>query len=676
MKTGVRFRIAILLTALAAVLVVFAPRVTKFSYDYKKGTVWNYDALVAPFDFPILKTADQINAEREDNSHIFVPYYRCSDEVAARAVRQAEALDFGELVIPIAPVVRDIYEKGVVSDEGIRKEGRGAPSDIFYVQKGTRAMKYPTSEVYKLAQARSALLSALEERVDYPSLDSLLKASGAYELIVPNLFYDAQTTALVDAESVGSLSPTLGFVSAGQLIVSNGELVTAEVAQILDSYKKEYEENIGYSGSKLLYWLGNILLALAIVCVVFFSIYFTDKSVFHDNRFPYIVCVLLICFLLQLLTIRFDQHLLFLVPYVLTALFLQAFMKPSVIVPIYFVSLLPMLVYADSGVMLFTMFLTAGVVAIYSFDALGKGWKQFILALLVFAVLALVYCAFLLLHGRGSDFVRNLVLLFGAAMLQVAFYPLTYLFEKIFNLVSSSRLSELSDTSSPLLRQLEQTSPGTFQHSLQVMNMCDHVARAIDADPLMVRTAALYHDIGKALNPLCFVENESLLNRPADEKYHYGLNPQQSAHDIIKHVGDGVELAQKNHLPQVLTDFIRTHHGTTLTGYFWSAYLKQGGDSSNQEEFRYPGPKPVTKEQIVLMLCDSIEAASRTLSEYTPEAYSAFVERIVNAKMNDGQFDDADISLKEIGIIKETLKSYLAQMHHRRIVYPRKRSNK
>lgn len=673
MKTGVRFRTAILLTALGAVLVLFAPRVSKFSYEYKKGTVWKYDALIAPFNFPILKTDEQINAEREGNSRVCVPYYRCSEEISVKAVRQAEAMDFKEVPISIAPVVRAIYEKGVVSDEGIHQEGRGAASDVFYIQKGTRATKHPVSEVFKLAQARSYLLTTLEKSADYPSLDSLLKVSGAYELIVPNLFYDAQTTALVDAESSSSISPTLGFVSSGQLIVSNGELVTAEIAQILDSYKKEYEENIGYSGSELLYWLGNILLALAIVCIVFFSIYFTDRNLITDNRFPYTIFVLLLCYAIQLLVIKFDQHLLLLVPFVLTALFLQAFMKTSLIVPVYSASLLPLLVYADNGVMIFIMFLVAGLVAICCCERFGRGWKQFILALIIFAVLSLVYTAFILVRGNTGALVHNYILLFGSSMLQIAFYPLIYLFERIFNLVSNSRLSELADTSSPLLRQLEQTAPGTFQHSLQVMNMCDYVARAIDANPRMVRTAALYHDIGKIANPLCFIENESLLNNSAEEKYHFGLSPAQSAHDIIKHVSDGVEMAQKNHLPEVLTDFIRTHHGTTLTGYFWSAYLKQGGDSSNQAEFSYPGPKPVTKEQIVLMLCDSVEAASRTLTAYTPEAYSAFVERIVGSKMNDGQFADADISLKEIAAIKDTLKTYLAQMHHGRIVYPKRK---
>jgi hypothetical protein len=238
--------------------------------------------------------------------------------------------------------------------------------------------------------------------------------------------------------------------------------------------------------------------------------------------------------------------------------------------------------------------------------------------------------------------------------------------------MSISRLLELCDVSNPLIRQLEQKAPGTFQHSLQVMNMVDTVARAVDADADLVRAGALYHDIGKLYNPLCFIENESLVARDGRPRYHEGLSPEQSAREIIRHVTEGVELAQKNRLPGMIIDFIRSHHGTTTTGYFYGQYLRAGGDPSGIDAFRYPGIKPVTKEQIILMLCDSVEAASRTLAEYTPQAYSDFVERIVAGKMEEDQFEHADISISELGTVKETIKQYLAQMHHERVAYPKK----
>ena len=230
--------------------------------------------------------------------------------------------------------------------------------------------------------------------------------------------------------------------------------------------------------------------------------------------------------------------------------------------------------------------------------------------------------------------------------------------------------------SNPLIRELEQKAPGTFQHSLQVMNMVDAVARAVGANADLVRAGALYHDIGKMNNPLCFIENESLVSRDGIPGYHTGLTPEQSARDIIRHVVDGVEIAQKHRLPDAIVDFIRSHHGTTTTGYFYAQFLRAGGDPGLAGEFRYPGVKPISKEQIILMLCDSVEAASRTLTEYTPEAYSAFVERIVAGKMEEGQFDNADISISELGIVKDTLKQYLAQIHHERVVYPQRNQKK
>ena len=267
------------------------------------------------------------------------------------------------------------------------------------------------------------------------------------------------------------------------------------------------------------------------------------------------------------------------------------------------------------------------------------------------------------------DLLRLLI----ASFLAVAGYPLIYLFEKIFNLVSNSRLSELADTSSSLLRELEQKAPGTFQHSLQVMNMADAAARAIDANPLLLRVGALYHDIGKMNNPICFIENESMLNKAEGQKYHSGLSPLQSAEDIIKHVQDGVDMARKHRLPSVVVDFIRTHHGTTVTGYFWGKYLSANGNPEEKAKFSYPGPAPTTKEQVVLMLCDSIEAASRTLNEYTPEAFSAFVEKIVQGKVDQGQLLNAEITIKELNEVKQALKAYLAQMHHGRVEYPAQR---
>ena len=651
-------------------LVWLMPRGAKFAYDYRKGRSWKYETLYAQFDFPIYKTDDQIREERLRASSEAIPYYKFSDEVSARSLRSAERLDVGSLRGALLSSMRAIYQKGVIADEGDRRSVDAEP-DVIYIQRDKRAVKYPVSEVYHLSEARTRLLSDLSD-VSGGNVDSLLRAAGAYELLVPNLLFDEQTTALVHAESATSISPTSGYVSAGQLIVQQNEIVTAEIAQMLDSYKREFETNVGYVGSPLMMLVGNALIALAIIVLLYLSIFFNNPRIFEDSRFPYLVVVFLLSAVVTLILVRVSEKSLLIVPFTLVALLLQAFMRNRVVVPVYVVSLLPLLIFSHDGVVLFVMYFTAGMVAILSFRFFNRGWKQFITALITFVVLALVYLGFRAAEMVAGNVWRALLLLFVGSMLTVAGYPLIYLFERLFNLVSNSRLIELCDVSNPLLRELEKKAPGTFQHSLQVMNMVDAAARAIGANADLVRAGALYHDIGKMNNPLCFIENESLVAKDGAPRYHEGMTPEQSARDIIRHMVDGVEIARKHRLPDAMVDFIRSHHGTTTTGYFYNQFLRAGGDPALAGEFRYPGVKPVSKEQIILMLCDSVEAASRTLTEYTPEAYSAFVERIVAGKMEEGQFDQADITISELGTIKETLKQYLAQIHHERVVYPQK----
>ena len=654
-------------------LVLLMPRSAKFAYDYRKGRTWKYETLYAQFDFPIYKTEEQLMAERGNASTEAIPYYKYSNDIVTRNLRAAERLDLGSLRSATVSAMRSIYQKGILADENGRRHA--ATPEVLYIQRDKRAVKYPASEVFHLREARARLLADLSD-VSGANVDSVLRATGAYDLLVPNLVYDEQTTALVHAESVTGISPTSGYVTAGQLIVQEEEIVTAEIAQMLDSYKREFETNMGDSGRPFLMLLGNLLIALAITVLLYLSIYFNNPKIFEDARFPYLVVVFLLGALTALILIQVNEKALYFIPFTLVALLLQAFMKNRVVVPVYVVSLLPLLVFSHDGAVLFVMYFVAGMVAILAFRRFNRGWKQFITALITFGVLALSYLGF-----RATDLVagnvwRALLSLFIGSMLTVAGYPLIYLFERIFNLVSNSRLIELCDVSNRVIRELEQKAPGTFQHSLQVMNMADTVARAVYANADLVRAGALYHDIGKLYNPLCFIENESLVPRDGTRGYHDGLSPEQSAREIIRHVPEGVERARKHRLPEAIIDFIRSHHGTTVTGYFYNQYLQAGGDPSRIEEFRYEGIKPVTKEQIILMLCDSVEAASRTLKEFTPEAYSEFVERIVAGKMEEGQFEHADISISELGTVKDTLKQYLAQIHHERVVYPERKSRK
>ena len=677
-RVSINYRVLIPLVVLFLVLTLIFPRTAKFSYDYRKGSPWSHETLLAQFDFPILKTDEQIREEKSRSKSVVIPYYRYRQDIVDNCRKAAEGIDMGRYsyLRPLIVASMDgIYSNGVVPDEGVKLDGHSDPSGaVLYIQKDKRAGKKPVSEVFKESEAKNRLLSDIAAKYPRINADSVLRSAGIYDFIVPNLEYDPKTTELVRSESSNQVSTTQGFVSAGQLIVSEGEIVTAEIAQMLDSYKVEYENSMGYGGPRILFWLGNAFIAFALVLLFFLMIYFLNRRLFMDHRkFWYLIFIFIIASVLALIINKFAPRCLYMVPFTLTALYLEAFFKNKVIFPICCVSFLPLLVFAENGVVLFVMFLLASIVAVFTFRFFNQGWQQFIMSGIVFVSILVTYFGFRMIDMVNDDPYMAVLYMFIGSMLIVAGYPLIYLFERMFNLVSSSRLRELCDTNNKLLRELEHKAPGTFQHSLQVMNMCDAAARAIDANVLLVRAGALYHDIGKMKNPLCFIENESM--SPKGVHYHEHLSPKESARAIIKHVSDGLELAAENRLPDVIQDFILTHHGTSNTSYFYNKYLNEGGDPNDVSDFFYKGRKPQTKEQIILMICDTLEAASRTLKDNSAATFSVFVENIVASKMKIGQFDQADISIKDLNTVKETLKAYLSQIYHERVVYPQRKNN-
>lgn len=660
------------LVLLFSLLLIFMPRSGKFNYDYRKGAPWMYETLVAQFDFPVLKTEVQLRAEKERAGSAVIPYFRYSDNIVnetMEAVRQVSLGKYERFKPELEKAVSDIYSRGVVEK---LPENIGFPDEsdaVIFVQKDKRATEVPATEVFDIAGAKSALADKLFHYVTAVNVDSLCLYSGIYDLIVPNLIFDKNTTDLVHEESVNYVSPTSGVVSSGQLIVSKGEMITSEIEQLLDSYRIEYESSFGYTGPRVFLWIGNSLLALALVAVLLLAIYYTNWNVFKSmNKYLFLLLMFLLSFFMAIFVEKADPAFLYLAPFVLIALYLLAFFKKRVVLPVYIISLLPLLIFSHNGLELFVMNLVAGVVAIYVFNYFNKGWLQFVTAFFVFIVLLLTYFSFRLIDGvNGFNDYRIIFFLFLGALLIVAGYPLIYLFERMFMLVSSSRLLELCDTNNKPLLELAHKAPGTFQHCLQVMNMADAAARSIDADVLLVRAGALYHDIGKTVNPQCFIENDS-----TGANYHSGLSPRESAREIIKHVSDGLALAERYKLPQEVRQFITTHHGTTCTAYFYNKYLNAGGDPEDTDDFYYKGDKPKTPEQVILMICDTLEAASRTLKDYTPASISALVEGVTESKMSAGQLEDADITLRELNTIKTVMKDYIQQIHHARVVYPKR----
>ena len=668
-----KFKVYLPLILLFALLVFLIPHASKFNYDYKKGEPWVYETLVAQFDFPILKTEQQLIQEYEKVGSRIIPYYRHDLSVAGDVRNRLQLIDFGQhpqVGTVVASALSDIYSKGVLPAERKDSVDNVLQDMLIYVQQNRRAQKMPVSEVHTVRSAEDMLFSAVSEGCAGVNADSLFNVHSLLSLVEPDLVLDQHTTDLMHRETMDNISRTSGVFRTGQVIVSNGEIVTSEVMQLLDSYRAEYDSNVGYDGNAAFQWIGSGLIALFLVFMLFIAIYYCNARIFTSfNKYLYLLMIFSLAAVGASVAARLDSGLFYFIPFTLVAFYLLAFFKKRLVFIVYFISLLPVLMLAPNGMELFFMYLVAGTVGMFVFERFNRGWLQFVTAFIVFVVMALVWTAFRLVEGVDSlhDYSVIIDMALGSLML-VAAYPLIYLFEKIFRLVSASKLVELSDTSNKLLRMLADKAPGTFQHSLQVMNIADAAARSIGAYVPLVRAGALYHDIGKIANPQCFTENET-----PGVKYHAELSPKESAQEIIRHVSDGMTLAEKYGLPKELRDFIVTHHGTTCAAYFYNKYVNEGGDPGEVADFRYDGVKPTTKEQVILMICDAVEAASRSLKDYSQENVSALVDRIIDGKADEGQFSDSEISLRELNILRETIKSYLMQMYHSRVAYPKRR---
>lgn len=663
------------LIGLFLLLVFIMPRSPKFNYDYRKGSPWMYETLSAQFDFPVLKTESQLLEERDKAGSEMIPYYRQDAKSSVLGSNALSSLDLGQysyLESTLEESLEYIYSKGILAPSASQntEQLKDNPASLIYVQKDRRAMKVPVSEVFTLEEASTYLYEELLKVCPKDKADSIFTSAALATLIVPDLVFDQQTTDLVQEEKVNFVSVTQGVVRSGQVIVAKGEMVTAEIEQLLDSYKAEYDRSVGYGSSRAFMWIGNILIALFIVAVLFLAICYCNFRIFDKyNTYLYLLMIFSIAALASSIVAKINPDLFYRMPFTLISLYLLAFFTRRMVFSVYFISLLPMLIFAPNGVELFVMYLVAGTVCMFVFGYFNRGWLQFVTAFIVFCVMVVVWAAFRLVDGvEGLRDYHTILDLGLCALLSVAGYPLIYLFEKIFKLVSNTKLTELCDTNNPLLRNLADKAPGTFQHCLQVMNIADAAARSIDANVLLVRAGALYHDIGKIANPQCFTENET-----SGVRYHAGLSPKESAQEIIRHVSDGLAMAEKNGLPEIIKEFIASHHGTTSTAYFLTQYLNAGGNPEDVSDFYYNGLKPLTKEQVILMICDGVEAASRSLKDYSPESIAGLVDRIVEGKIKEEQLSDADISIREINRLKEVIKAYLQQMYHSRVSYPKRK---
>ncbi|MBQ1929617.1 MAG: HDIG domain-containing protein [Bacteroidales bacterium] len=663
--------------AIAYIIMMFVfPNETKFKYEYQRGRPWMYETLIAPIDFPILKTEAEIRAEQEELASVVVPYYVYDNSIYTTAISDfAKMQTVQDLPRGVEKIIENsinkIYKNGILPDEKYATIKSASASEYIVIQKNRRATEELLGSIYTVEKSIKYIKSELLAQYPLLNADSILMKIQINNYLVPNLVIDKVSTEAMHKEAVNYISPSKGMIYAGQLIVTEGETITAEIEQLLNSYKAEYELSLGSNGDIFQLFFAHAIITLIVLSLLFFNIYFVNVEVLKQlNKFSFFLVVALMNFCITVFARGIDPKLLYMVPYAVFALYMISFSSSRMAFPLYIVALIPLLIITEHGIELFVMNAFAGGVALVAFSFLNRGWHQFLNALIIFISLLLVYVAFRLLENINIEALdyNILLYLFLNALFVVAAYPLVFLLEKIFGLVSGSTLKDLADTNNTLLQELARKAPGTFQHSLQVANLAARAVTAIGGDYLLVRVGAMYHDIGKISNPQCFIENAA-----PGVNYHAGLSPMESAQEIIKHVEDGVEIAKKHNLPQIVIDFITSHHAKSQTMYFYNQYCNQGGDPEKIDEFTYNGTYPTSKEQVVVMMADAVEAASRSLKDYSAESISNLVDSITKQRLTeDSQLVQADISIKDINIVRAVFKKHLQEIYHARIAYPKR----
>ena len=652
-------------------LIYFLPRESKFGYVYELNKPWHYPQLIASYDFVIYKTDDEVKRERDSVVRQFVPYYRVDSLVAEKQIaalrKDFYAGKFRGIPVYYLPRLvenlRQIYARGIldVSDyEGFLK----SDSHVLRLIRGQEAT---TGEVENFFTIRTAYDYLLNRDRGALSQESL-RGCNLNDYLAVNVKNDTAKNRLELQSELSQVSDNIGMVQSGQLVIDRGQIVNAEHVRILNSLKKESEQRMDPSRGYWFIFAGQVIFVILLI-----SLLFTYLKLFRRDYFssPHSV-LLLFSFVtvfpvITYLMMAHHFYSVYLVPYALIPIFVRIFMDSRTSFMAVVTSSLLSALSLHSPFEFVLWQIVTGATVIYSLRELTER-SQLLRTVLAVVVVGLVisigYDLSQGLNGDAFDRSRIVYMIIGGILLLFA-YPLMYFVEKLFGFTSSVTLVELTNTNNPILRKMSKVAQGTFNHSMQVSNLAAEVADKIGAKAQLARTGALYHDIGKVLNPAFFTENQSGVNP------HDTISEERSAQIIINHVTDGLRLAEKYHLPQVIKEFIRTHHGTGLVKYFYIQYCnKHVGEPVDEEAFRYPGPNPQTREQAVVMMCDSVEAASRSLKEYTEESITQLVNRIVDSQLAEGHFKECPITFRDIADAKRTLIDSLKTIYHTRISYP------
>ena len=664
----------LLLVAVSAVLIVyFFPKSGKFQYDFQKGFPWGYENLYADEDFAILKSEEALEKERIDIRAQAYLYFDYDQNVASDAITRyntsfdavfIDSLFTNESKYRLKTfgrtLLEGVYKTGIIQEKPAFESNR-----LAYLKKGSEVTQVNLGQIHIASDVPSVLQRQLDDSRYSEHKNLFLQLY--YDSILPNTQYNPTLTENTIEQELSEVSLTRGVVTQGSRIIARGEPVEGEALQKMISLKAKYETQ-NYSDSRY-NWIvvGYILLVvLALIMLLLFIRNYRPKVYENNTRITFIFFNVLLMVLLTTAVVKYNANYVYVVPLCILPLILKAFFDARLGLFTHVITILLLGFIVPDSFEYFFLQVIAGIVTILSVQELYKRANLFISVGQITLIYIIAYFAFNSIHQGGVDNLEweNLGMFILAGLATLFVQPLIYIYEKIFGLVSDVSLLELSDTNSKLLKQLADEAPGTFHHSLNVANLSEAAANEIGANAMLVRVGALYHDIGKMNNPTDFTENQATGINVHDE-----LSPKESARIIINHVIDGIEIARKNKLPDRVIDFIRTHHGTSTVHYFFMKE-KEVNENASAGDFQYPGPLPFSKETAILMMADSVEAASKSLKNPTSMLIDSFVEKIIKKQMDDGQYLNADITFKEIQQIKKVLKKKLNNIYHLRIEYP------
>ncbi|MBN2610852.1 MAG: HDIG domain-containing protein [Bacteroidales bacterium] len=692
--------------ALSALIIAYLfPKEGKFRYEFQKSRPWMHEDLQAPFDFPILKSMQELARERDSVLKDFKPYFDYDTGVyytqvsRFREIFKSEWMKYSVKEFKIlyektyeshnryepfrrlgsvyedyiANLLLQVYQKGIINLTGNENFQPSKISSVMVVknniaERADKESLFTPKKAYeylrqrideKLGSERNAYANRYKEFFETLDINDFLKI---------NVSYNAEKSYTVQQSLLEGISLYRDKIQRGQRIISRGDLVTTEKFQILESLKSEYESQLGTISSHLVK-AGKFIIVFAAMFVIFLFLYNLRKEILNDSlKTSFILMLEIVIVFVASTVIKSGIASFYIIPFTILPIIIRTFYDERLALFIHFITTLLIGFFAPNSFEFVFITFIAGIIAVFTLTNFSRRSRIVYSAILVFISYSFVYFGISIIQeGNVKEIDYQNFAWFGVnSLLILLSFPLIFVFEKLFGFLSDATLMELADTNQPLLRELAEKAPGTFQHSLQVANLAEDAIFHIGGNALLIRTGALYHDIGKIENPIYFIENQASGINP-----HQKLSFEESAKIIISHVEKGVEIAKKYNLPQPIIDFIKTHHGTSTVQYFYKSYLnKYPGEEVDMKNFSYAGPKPFSKETAVLMMADSVEAASRSLKETNDQTLEKLVDSIIDSQLLEGQFNNADITFKDITIIKEVFKKRLKNIYHIRISYP------